>query len=162
MFLSLRPPAPVRAHLAAAVAGLRTTDVAQWHVTLVFLGEVDSEAPLLPRLRAVTATTPPLALRLRAGGVFRRAGAVWAGLDGDVDGLARLAGRLAAACREGGVALEDRPWSPHLTVARGARGASVLDGYEGPPWTADEVEVVRSRLGATARHEVLHRLALEG
>ncbi|MFP5218672.1 MAG: RNA 2',3'-cyclic phosphodiesterase [Actinomycetes bacterium] len=162
VFLSLRPPPEVRAHLAAAVAGLRTTDVAQWHVTLVFLGEISSERPLLPALGEVTATTPPLRLRVRGGGAFRRAGVLWAGLDGDVDGLVRLAARLADACRAGGVALEDRPFCPHLTVARRARDASLLEGYEGPAWTADEVEVVQSSLGATTRHRVLHRLPLQG
>ena len=162
VFLSLRPPPEVRAHLAAAVAGLRTTDVAQWHLTLAFLGEIASEQPLLPGLREVAATTPALALRLRGGGAFRRAGVVWAGLDGDVDGVVRLADRLSAACRTAGLRLEDRPFSPHLTVARRARDASVLEGYEGPPWTASEVEVVRSSLGTTARHDVLHRLRLLG
>lgn len=160
VFLSLRPPSDVRAHLAAAAAGLRTTDVAQWHVTLVFLGEVASEQPLLPGLVQVTATTPPLVLRLQGGGAFRRGGVVWAGLAGDVAGLVRLADRLAGVCREAGVALEERPFSPHLTVARRARDAAALAGYEGPSWTATEVEVVRSSLGATARHEVLHRLSL--
>ena len=162
VFLSLRPPPAVRAHLAAAVAGMRTTDAAQWHLTLVFLGEIGSERPLLPGLREVTATTAPMELRLRGGGAFRRAGVVWAGVDGDVAALVRLAGGLARACRAGGVRLEERPFSPHLTVARRARDASGLAGYEGPSWTADEVELVRSRLGATARHEVLHRLALRG
>ena len=162
LFLSLRPPAPVRAHLAAALAGLRTTDVAQWHVTLVFLGEVAGVEPLLPGLGRAAGRTGPLALRLEGGGEFRRAGAGWAGVGGDVDGLRRLAGDLADACRAAGVALEDRPFRPHLTVARRVPAAARLAGYRGPSWTATEVEVVRSHLGATARHEVLRALPLTG
>lgn len=162
LFLSLRPPPEVRAHLAAAVAGLRTTDVAQWHVTLVFLGEVPSEQPVAPGLEAVAARTPPLRLRLRGGGVFRGPGVLYAGVDGDVAGLRRLAADLEQVCRHAGVELADRPYRPHLTVARRVRDAQRLADYEGPVWTATEVELVRSHLGATARHEVLRAAPLRG
>ncbi|HWG93004.1 MAG TPA: hypothetical protein VNU66_02110 [Mycobacteriales bacterium] len=45
-------------------------------------------------------------------------------------------------------------------MARRGSGPHPLEGYEGPAWTASEVELVRSRLGATARHEVLARFPL--
>jgi 2'-5' RNA ligase len=162
LFLSLRPPAHARAHLAAALAGLRTTDVAQWHLTLAFLGEVPSEQPLLPGVGQVVARTPRLVLRLRGGGVFRGQGVLYARPDGDLRQLRRLALDLAAVCRDAGVPLEDRPYRPHLTVARRVRAATALDGYEGPVWTATEVELVRSHLGTTARHEVLQSFPLRG
>lgn len=160
LFLSLRPPAPVRAHLAAALAGMRTTDVAQWHVTLVFLGELPDPAPLVPGVEAVSRAAPPLPLRLEGGGEFRRAGAVWAGISGDVAGLRRLAAELAEASRSAGVALEERAFRPHLTVARHGRAPGALERYRGPGWTASEVELVRSQLGGTARHEVLRAFPL--
>jgi 2'-5' RNA ligase len=161
LFLSLGLPPDARAHLAAALSGLRLTDVGQWHVTLVFLGELPSERPLLPALGAVTVRTPPLRLHVEGGGVFHGPGVLWAGLGGDVAGLRRLATGLREACRASGVDLQDRPYRPHVTVARRA-DAGRLTGYTGPAWTATEVEVVRSTLGATARHEVLDRLPLVG
>lgn len=162
LFLSLRPPAPVRAHLAAALAGTRTTDVAQWHATLVFLGEVPDAEPLVPGLESVAGSSPQLALRLEGGGEFRRTGAVWAGIDGDVAGLRRLAAALAEASRSAGVAVEERAFRPHLTVARRGRAPRALERYRGPAWTASEVELVRRHLGATARHEVLRAFPLAG
>jgi RNA 2',3'-cyclic 3'-phosphodiesterase len=160
LFVSLRVPSPARAHLAAALAGRRTTDVGQWHVTLAFLGEVERPDPLLPGLGEVASTHPPLRLRLAGGGAFPRVW--WAGLAGDVAGLRALAADVAAACRDAGVVLEERPYRPHVTVARRGAGPHPLERYEGPEWVADEVELVRSHLGATARHEVLERLPLTG
>lgn len=163
LFVSLRPPAQAVQHLARAARGLRTTDVGQWHVTLAFLGEVPDPAPLVPGLADVAARTAPLALQLAGSGLLRGQGIVSAGLAGDVERLRALAAGVAGACRAAGVRLEDRPYRPHLTVARRApRDAGVLAGYEGPPWTATEVELVRSHLGQRAVHEVLERLPLRG
>jgi RNA 2',3'-cyclic 3'-phosphodiesterase len=159
LFVSLPLPPEVRDHLAAALRGARTTDVAQWHVTLAFVGEWDDVPALSAGLARAAAATPPLGLRVRDGGTFP--GVVWAGLDGDVEGLRQLAADVAAACRETGVRLERRPFRPHVTVARRG-GADRLDGYLGPPWTADGVDLVRSHLGASARHEVLERHPLTG
>lgn len=163
LFVSLRPPADVCAALAAALADLRTTRVDQWHVTLGFLGEVPDPAPLSGPLAEVAAASPALALRLSGGGFFRGPGALYAGLAGDVEGLHALAGGVRSACRRAGVHLEPRPYRPHLTVARRLRAdPGVLAGYEGPAWTAREVELVRSRLGAGVEHEVLERFPLGG
>ena len=163
LFVSLRPPVAACEHLVAALGGLRTTRVDRWHVTLAFLGEVPDPAPLLPGLRTAAAQAQPLALQLRGSGFFRGPGVLFARLSGDVDPLHRLAADVATACRHAGVHLEPRPYRPHLTVARRLpRDPGVLAQYEGPPWTATEVELVRSRLGARVEHEVLERFELGG
>jgi 2'-5' RNA ligase len=150
LFVSLPLPAAARAHLAAALAGVRTTDVAQWHVTLAFLGEVGRREPLLPGLAAAAAGVPPLTLRVRGGGSFP--GVLWAGLDGDLTTLHRLADGVRQACRDAGSHVDRRPFRPHVTVARRGRAPDRLARYEGPAWTAREVHLVRSRLGASAVH----------
>jgi RNA 2',3'-cyclic 3'-phosphodiesterase len=158
LFVSLPLPAPVRTHLAAALRGLRTTAVAQWHVTLAFVGEWDDPGLLVPGLAGAAAASSPMRLRLHGGATFP--GVLWAGVDGDVAGLRRLAADVEVACRAAGVRLEERPFRPHVTVARRVRGAGRLAGYTGPEWVADEVHLVRSVLGATARHELLERFPL--
>lgn len=163
LFLSLRPPAEALDHLRAALGGARTTDPARWHLTLVFLGEVADPVPLVPPLRDVAGSSPPITLQLRGRGFFRGPGVLYAGIGGDVEGLTRLAAGLADACRAAGVLLEDRPYRPHLTVAtRSPRDPGVLAGYRGPSWTAREVELVRSQLGRQVSHEVIARLPLTG
>ena len=63
------------------------------------------------------------------------------------------------------VPVDERPYRPHLTLARGRVGTDVrpavatLAGFAGTPWTADALHLVCSRLGAgpggTALHEVV-------
>jgi 2'-5' RNA ligase len=79
--------------------------------------------------------------------------------------LARLAASVAAAARRCGIPVDDRPYRPHLTLARGREGADLrpavatLSAFAGSSWTAEELHLVRSRLGAgpggTAAHEVV-------
>ena len=163
LFVSLRPPPAATGHLARALAGLRTTRVEQWHLTLAFLGEVPDAEPLRRGLAAAATTSAPLVLRLRGGGTFRGAGVLYAGVAGDLDGLHALAADVRAACRHAGLALDARPFRPHLTVARRLPpDPGVLAAYEGPSWTASELELVLSRSGRQVEHEVLDRWSLTG
>jgi 2'-5' RNA ligase len=77
----------------------------------------------------------------------------------------RLAASVAAAARRSGIPVDDRPYRPHLTLARVRDRADLrpavaaLGTFAGSPWTPDALHLVRSRLGAgpggTAAHEVL-------
>jgi 2'-5' RNA ligase len=154
LFVAVRPPAAVRAQLAAALG--RPVD-RRWHLTLAFLGERPDAAPLAEALTAVGRRHAPLALGLAGGGTFGRR-VLWTGLSGDLSALTALAQDVRDAL---GV-VEERPFRPHLTLARG-NGLVVpagLRGFASSGWKATEVELVRSHLGRTAEHEVLHRAPL--
>ncbi|MFC5995923.1 RNA 2',3'-cyclic phosphodiesterase [Pseudonocardia hispaniensis] len=174
LFVALTPPPEVVGELWAATTalrvdqpGLRWTPPEQWHLTLVFLGEVvdDVRPDLIERLGRVAARGSPFALSLGAGGRFGNR-VLWTRVRGETDRLRRLAASAQAACRRCGLAVEDRPYRPHLTLAR-ARGdtedlrdaVARLDGFAGRTWTADQLHLVRSLLGAgpgrAARHERL-------
>lgn len=181
LFVALRPPPAALAHLEAHVSALqqangelRWTPADQRHLTLAFLGEVDEHryADLTSRLARAAGRSGELPLSLTGAGTFPRradrARVLWVGLDGDRPALARLSAAASAAVRRSGIPVEDRPFSPHLTLAR-ARSSSgadvsgllpVLSAYAGPPWTATEVELVRRQLGTTVRHETLDRWPL--
>jgi 2'-5' RNA ligase len=177
-FVAVTPAEPVLAELAEAVAplqaahpGLRWTPPAQWHLTLAFLGEVDEGVlpELTERLARAARRHPPVPLSLGAGGRFGDR-VLWIRVGGSVDALRRLAASVAAAARRGGIAVDDRPYRPHLTLARTRPGTDLrpaveaLRGFEGSPWTADALHLVRSRLGAgpggTAVHEVVETWSL--
>ena len=72
--------------------------------------------------------------------------------------LARLAESVTAGASRAGAPPPDRRrrFQPHLTLARCRIPADVtplvaaLAGYQGPPWTADRLHLVRSRLSAGA------------
>ena len=161
LFVSLRPSRQALAHLGAAVAGRRTSDPEQWHITLAFLGEVAAPDTLYAGLGAAAARTAPFALHLAGSGEFARAGVVWVGVAGDVDGLAALAADVQQACRDAGLGLPQRPFRPHLTIGKSGRiERRLLSGYTGPAWTVHDIELVQSVLGRQARHTVHERFPL--
>jgi 2'-5' RNA ligase len=131
-----------------------------WHVTLAFLGEVtDSRAPGAASALERAAVGPPVTLRLAGGGRFGRGEStvLWAGVEGDgLDGLAR---RVRHELRKTKISYDDRPFRPHLTVARPGdqldieADVSALATYEGPPWPITEIRLMRSRLGPQPVHE---------
>jgi len=169
LFVAIAPPPAVLDELDALVEPLRArrldlrwTNREAWHVTLAFLGQVDEAAAarLVPRLQRAAGRHHQVRLAFAGAGAFpaaTRANVLWSGLSGDRRALARLAESVAAGASRAGAPPPDkgRRFQPHLTLARCRMPADVtelvaaLDDYQGQPWTADRVHLVRSRLGAT-------------
>jgi 2'-5' RNA ligase len=143
-------------------------------VTTAFYGDVDdgSADELRERLARAASRTPPIALRIAGAGAFSRiraARVLWAGIDGDVEQLRRLANRCRAAGGRSGIEMKDERFRPHLTLARSRRApvdvtthVEALASYLGPTWTATTLRLVRSTLGPTTTHETDDEWALSG
>lgn len=103
--------------LRAKDDGLRWSTPEQWHVTLVFLGEVDdaAQAALVKELRSVR--QPALTLRMERVGVFERSGILYAEVEVAQE-LLRLYEAVAAVVRRRGLEIEERPYRAHITLAR--------------------------------------------
>ena len=169
LFVAIAPPSAVLDELDALVEPLRNrrldlrwTSQEAWHVTLAFLGQVNEAAAarLVPRLERAARRHHQVRLAFAGAGAFpsaARANVLWSGLSGDRGALARLAESVAAGASRAGAPPPDkgRRFQPHLTLARCRMPADVtelvsaLAGYQGQPWIADRVHLVRSRLGAT-------------
>ena len=169
LFVAIAPPPAVLDELDALLEPLRErredlrwTSREAWHVTLAFLGQVDERtaAKLPARLERAAGRHRNFYLAFAGAGAFpvaRRANVLWSGLAGDRAALTRLAESVAAGASRAGAAPPDRgrQFQPHLTLARCRMPADVtplvaaLAGYQGEPWTADRLHLVRSRLGAT-------------
>jgi 2'-5' RNA ligase len=84
---------------------------------------------------------------------------------GDVDPLRRLAAATTAAARRARLAVEDRPYRPHLTLARGRPGVDLrpaaddLGSFRSTPWTLAELHLVQSLPGAGADGSVYRTAA---
>ena len=98
-----------------------------WHVTLQFLGSVSNEnaACIIEQLKTIRA--PAVPVRIEGLGFFERVGVFWAGIALTPQLLA-LQQYVTAAMRNCGFVPEDRPYKPHITLARakGRPGAKAL------------------------------------
>lgn len=179
LFAAIDPPADVRASLSAVIGDepdelLRWVPTKQWHLTLAFYGEVDETKvdKLREGLTRAAERTRPFAVRLAAAGAFpkqaERARVLWIGLDGEVDAMRRLADRCAGAGRRARIAMEDRKFRPHLTLARARRdGIDVretvdrLASYSSPWWTVTSLRLVHSTLGREVHHAAIGEWPLQ-
>lgn len=170
LFVALTLPGDVAAELRIATEALRElapelrwTRPEQWHVTLVFLGEVGDDVvdELSRRLNRAATRHPPLSLALGGGGRFGHQ-VLWTGVRGDRDRLRRLVDSARAAARRSRLPVEDRLYRPHITLARAAGGADLrplverLAPWQGAPWVATQMYLVRSRLGAASDGSAVH------
>lgn len=125
------PPAckETAVRLAAAVAAasprpLTPVRAATVHLTLHFLGDVPASGPDgIEAVRAALAALAfaPFSLRFAGGGFFpdmARPRVVWAGLAAGAPECQALAARIATALAELGLPADDKPYRPHLTLAR--------------------------------------------
>lgn len=163
LFLALAPPDEAKQELARALLPvsdayphMRWNRIEDWHITLVFLGEhpAASVPLLMPPLAALAARRSGLRLALRGGGHFDER-VLWSGIEGERAGLRLLAAEVRAVVRECGVSFVDRPFRPHLTLARSRRGdqravaeaAAGLALFSGRDWRAERLHLVGSNIG---------------
>ena len=177
-FLAVELPAPTREALAAlserwkGLGGWRWVRSEALHLTLRFLGEVAPALDLRARdvWRRAAGTVGPFRLRLSGVGSFpagRRPRVLWVAAHDRGDRLTAVAAALETAARELGFPPAERPFRPHVTVARAARGARPV-APDDDPWVPQSVEVgevvlFRSQLEASgARYTALERFPLGG
>lgn len=158
LFVAIRPPAPIRRRLLAAMGGIsgaRWQTEAQLHLTLRFIGEVDRH--LAGDIHAALGAVhhPPFPLALNGIGHFDRRGfpdAVWAGVTPH-DQVRALHNKVDAALLRVGLPPDDRSFLPHITIARLRRSAGPIGnlleeagGLSSPPFTVDSFALFESDL----------------
>jgi 2'-5' RNA ligase len=128
LFVALATSEELRERLAALIETLRKADAApRWvnprnlHITLKFIGEVPQEklAAINEALAAVRVSRR-LSLQFRGLGFFphaRRPAVVWVGIESS-EHLALLAAEIDRTLAPLGIPREERPFLPHLTIAR--------------------------------------------
>jgi 2'-5' RNA ligase len=131
IFVGIDLEKEVRARIESFIAGVQGfVPDARWmrsdsfHVTLKFIGEQSPEMveAITACLRQVDSTG--FGIRFGGYGFFPNAKAprvFWIGIHGGPQ-LSELVENVDAAAGELGIPLEDRAYSPHLTLARGGAG----------------------------------------
>ena len=168
LFIAIEVPSDVRDALAAVVKELqKTAPKAKWvrpenlHVTLKFLGSTAEEKRnhIEDTLRAIR-SPQPVSLKFRGLGFFpnqKRPRVLWAGMESSAN-LRALAEDIDRSMHGLGFPLEERRFTPHLTLARFDPGglppnlASAVKQHtsRGFGWhTAREFHLIESRLKPT-------------
>jgi len=185
LFIALEIPEPPRRDVRRRVDAVRDRlPRARWvdlaenlHLTLLFLGETaEGDVPALAaRLREAFARCPPLGLRLGSGGTFppgRPARVAWIGLEAP-EALSTLQEAITRAAVDTlGFEPEERPYHPHVTLARcpdpWRREAidklkAALTGPVGPPFVADHGVLFESKLSPKgARYRAVETFPMTG
>jgi len=99
------------------------------HLTLKFLGNIPSKrvTEITEAIKEAAQGISPFNLEISGLGAFpsiRQARVLWVGIGGEVDKLSRLQKNIDSALAALGFAKEERPFVPHLTLARIREGAS--------------------------------------
>ena len=129
LFIASPVPETIRLQIEAAAAPLRSTlPSASWtrpesfHLTFAFLGDQDRGVvePLAKRLDEMLKSERSLNVSLSDPGCFpdeRRPRVAWIGLS-PRQPLITLAGRVRDAVSSERIPFDQKPWVPHLTLAR--------------------------------------------
>jgi RNA 2',3'-cyclic 3'-phosphodiesterase len=160
LFVALQPPQPVRDALEDLQAGLPGADWTHGddlHLTLRFIGEVDSGTAddLDAALGAIDA--PPVEIAVRGAGRFatrNRARVLYAAVPHTAS-LDHLHAKVERAVVAAGLNPETRRFTPHITLARLRdspivlvdRAVAELTNFATAPFTLDEFVLIESLLG---------------
>ena len=166
LFTAIRPSPAAEEALLAAQAELRRRGRGSFprremlHLTLAFLGETADAAAAEAAVEALRGAGP---ISLTVEGVGQFGDTWWAGVR-ENPGLERLALGHQADLRRRGFAVEERPWMPHITLARrkapAPRVPPVLFGLE---WPVEGFALVRSELKPKGPvYTVLEKFSLRG
>lgn len=161
--------AALTAGLQSPNDGLRWSREEGWHITLQFLGQTSAEQYVCVAAALRGIRHAPFDIQLEAPGFFDRSGVffVGVGLSPELTGLQEL---IVAATRPCGFVPEDRPYHPHITLAREKGGHKSLRKLKSsvPPdvqlsrFHAREFLLYQSFPGpGGSRYEVRQRFALE-
>jgi 2'-5' RNA ligase len=108
--------------LAGSAGALKWVRPEHSHLTLVFLGDVpESRVPAVVEAVSPGIATAPFDLTLESLGMFPLRGAprvLWIGVGGGASEVSVMQRELADRIAAAGIALEPRPFHPHLTLAR--------------------------------------------
>lgn len=177
LFVAVELPEDIKERLAACrggIEGARWQDIEQMHLTLRFIGEADPLRQADIRAALAGLRFAPFQVALAGIGLFgkaRRPRTLWVGVD-DPEPLRHLHDKITQALVSAGVALEERKFTPHVTLARfrGGRAKRLedfLDSYAGLSLPAFDVNTFAlfsshlSHTGAAYRVEEIYPAQLD-
>lgn len=193
LFIAVPLDRPVRSSLAGLSGKLKPqfafrkwTHPEDYHITLQFLGDTDgtTEGRIKAALVQIARRFSAFSLVIEGLGTFGAPAApkvLYAGVKGDLPALSRLQSAVVEAMEPLGFAREERPYTPHLTLARkytgsgpfsadrlaaaaGEAAGSSAAGCPAPPLdlAVREIVLYASHLGKSPMYEPVAVFPLQG
>lgn len=161
-FIALEMPVAVKRQVGSVARYLSHLDQMRWvrpegvHLTLKFLGDVEENrvADIVLAAQRVASEFQPLALSTAGLDGFPRlesARVLWLGVEGDLEQLRILQGRIVQNLEDLGFERDRRPFFAHVTVGRARRNPVRVISENTEKWRAvnfsvDRVSVMKSTL----------------
>ncbi len=132
------------------------------HITLAFLGSIDSDTRQCLEEAVGAIALPAFTLQLNELGFWRRPQVVWLGTDTMPTSLLDLATALKRAMISCHLEPDERPFQAHMTLMRKAHRPPEASSVSPLAWPIDDFALVRSDTRAEGvRYEVLRRWRLK-
>jgi 2'-5' RNA ligase len=184
IFIALDIPEDIRSHIARYVERVQTlVPSARWsrpesmHVTLKFIGQANAARVEEIKRALLQVTFHPFGVEFRNTGYFPNSRApriFWAGVE-SLHVLPALAAATDAALEKIGIGREDKPYHPHVTLARSGPEPAAQRSFQQLParlpeeipqfgtMTAQEFFLYKSEpLPGGSRYTKLERFPLKG
>lgn len=163
VFFALWPPAPVASRLAglgaaACPAGARRMRPETLHLTLAFVGDIDTTRLAALMEAGDRIQWPAFDLLIDRVCRWTHNHIIWAGVSETPPVLESLADGLYVALRERGIELPERPFKPHITLARKSDDFIPPTAPVSVPWSVDGgVLVASERTHEGAHYRVIRQ-----
>lgn len=145
------------------------TNPKDYHITLQFLGEVSVAKIEALQAALMKVKAAPIALSVNGAGTFGTPKAprvLWSAVSGNLEGLTSLHMAIIQVTRSLGFVPEDRPFTSHITLARGFAGGNAFpieaidSAPSGTKWEADCFVLMRTNMNASPMYEVIGKYPL--
>jgi 2'-5' RNA ligase len=148
-------------------APVRWVDPRNIHLTLKFLGNISPGmvGRITSGMQAAARDARPLRIKVKGLGAFpstNKVNIIWVGLAGDIEELALLQKRIDTQLSPLGFKSEDRPFTPHLTIARLRDNASSEERRELGRLLAETSFAPPQAIDVEAIHLMKSQLTREG
>ena len=153
VFFALWPEPETQSQLARLGKALhlemggRATRESSIHLTLAFLGDVSAEQLDVLHRIAADVVFQPFTMSIDRSGCFAQSKVAWLAPRTTPLPLLSLVEQLEAELKQAGFRLEERPYTPHITVVRDAKCKRIEASLVPVEWQVEDFVLVRSQPG---------------
>jgi 2'-5' RNA ligase len=133
------------AQTCATVETERVIAARQMHLTLRYIGNVNTEKLICLTEIAQNITVSQFDISLQNLGYWKTPRVIWMAPENRPDSLTQLVFNLEQGCQDCGIKAEAKPFSPHVTLVRKARKLPVVNRQATLLWRVTDFVLVESK-----------------